>query len=380
MPFRRANALTAILAAALIAVGPSSYAQPRIIVQKGAQTEVVEPPPDNRPFLMRLFGIGRPEPVAPPAEPRARIIQVPPAGQPQRKTSSAPAPAVVIKPQNPKNDDARVVLIIGDQLAADLGRGLDVAFADRPDVRIETKAIDDSGLTATGDFDWKAFLDKRLSTKPRPIAVVAMIGRADGRPIELPDRTVNFPSPDWETIYKARLNELMRATREYAIPFQWVGLVPVANPQATNDITYIDGVIRDEANEKNATYVDVWEAFSQSGAFVASGPDLDGQVRQLRLKDGIGFTRSGARKLAFYVQQSLGTALDVAAPTANLMQQVSGGGLVMLLNDPSAANEDKLLSAGDLKPPKPGTPLHRLVVEGLPLDPVPGRYDSTALR
>ena len=52
----------------------------------------------------------------------------------------------------------------------------------------------------------------------------------------------------------------------------------------------------------------------------------------------------------------------------------------MLLNDPNAAGEDKLITTSDLKPPKPGTPFHRLVVEGLPLDPVPGRYDSTALR
>jgi uncharacterized protein len=377
MPFRRAKALTVVVVAALIVAGPPSYAQQRIIVQRGTQTEVVEPQPDNRPFLMRLFGIGRPEPVAPVA-PRARIIKVPPAGQ--HKATTAAAPAIVVKPRNPKQDDARVVLVIGDQLAADLGRGLDVAFADRPDIRIETKTIDDAGLASTGDIDWKAFLETRLSEKPRPAAVVAMIGRADGRPIELPDRVVNFPSADWETIYKARLNELMRVSREHAVPFQWVGLVPVASAPDTNDVTYIDGVIRDEASEKGATYVDVWEPFSQSGAFVASGPDLDGQVRQLRLKDGIGFTRSGARKLAFYVQQSLAGALDVTAPTANLMRQVSGGGLVMLLNDPSAAGEDRLITAADIAPPKPGTALHRLIVEGLPLDPVPGRYDATALR
>jgi hypothetical protein len=378
MPFRRAKVLTAVLAAALTVLGPSSHAQQRIIVQRGPQTEVVQPPPDNRPFLMRLFGLGRPEEPVAPVEPRAKIIKVPPAIQ--RKTVTAPAPAAVVKPQNPKQDDARVVLVIGDRLAADLGRGLDIAFADRPDVRVETKTIDDAGLASTQDIDWKAFLEKRLTDKPRPSAVVAMIGRADGQQIQLADRAVAFPSAEWETIYKARLNELMRVSREHAVPFQWVGLVPVDNPQATNDITYIDGVIRDEANEKGTTYVDVWEPFSQSGAFVASGPDLDGQVRQLRLKDGVGFTRSGARKLAFYVQQSLGSALDVSAPTANLMQQVSGGGLVMLLNDPNATGEDKLITAADLPSPKPGTPLHRLVVEGLPLEPVPGRYDSTALR
>jgi len=375
MPLRRAKALTVVVVATLIAAGLPLHAQ-QIIVQRGNQTQVVEPQRDNRPFLMRLFGWGEQQPAQPP--PGARVIKVPPPGQQQRK--AARPPAAVVKPQNPKNDDARVVLVIGDRLAADLGRGLDVAYADRPDVRIETKTVDEAGLASTGDMDWKAFLEKRLTDKPRPTAVVAMIGRADGRPIELPDRTVDFPTPDWETIYKARLNELTRVARERAVPLLWVGLVPVASQQATNDVTYIDGVIRDEAAEKGATYIDVWEPFSQNGAFVASGPDLDGQVRQLRLKDGVGFTRSGARKLAFYVQQSLGTALNVADHTANLMQQVSGDGPVLVLNDPAASGEDKLIAASDLVPPKPGTPLHRLVIEGLPLEPVAGRFDAAALK
>lgn len=374
MPLRRAKALTVVVVATLIAAGLPLHAQ-QIIVQRGNQTQIVEPQRDNRPFLMRLFGWGEQPPAQPP--PGARVIKVPPPSQ-QRK--AARPPAAVVKPQNPKNDDARIVLVIGDRLAADLGRGLDVAYADRPDVRIETKTVDEAGLASTGDMDWKAFLEKRLTDKPRPTAVVAMIGRADGRPIELPDRTVDFPTPDWETIYKARLNELTRVARERAVPLLWVGLVPVASQQATNDVTYIDGVIRDEAAEKGATYIDVWEPFSQNGAFVASGPDLDGQVRQLRLKDGVGFTRSGARKLAFYVQQSLGTALNVADHTANLMQQVSGDGPVLVLNDPAASGEDKLIAASDLVPPKPGTPLHRLVIEGLPLEPVAGRFDAAALK
>jgi len=374
MPLRRAKALTVVVVATLIAAGLPLHAQ-QIIVQRGNQTQVVEPQRDNRPFLMRLFGWGEQPPAQPP--PGARVIKVPPPGQ-QRK--AARPPAAVVKPQNPKNDDARIVLVIGDRLAADLGRGLDVAYADRPDVRIETKTVDEAGLASTGDIDWKVFLEKRLTDKPRPTAVVAMIGRADGRPIELPDRTVDFPTPDWETIYKARLNELTRVAHERAVPLLWVGLVPVASQQATNDVTYIDGVIRDEAAEKGATYIDVWEPFSQNGAFVASGPDLDGQVRQLRLKDGVGFTRSGARKLAFYVQQSLGTALNVADHTANLMQQVSGDGPVLVLNDPAASGEDKLIAASDLAPPKPGTALHRLVIEGLPLEPVAGRFDAAALK
>lgn len=375
MRFRAGRILIVALVVAVVAP-MAAPAQQRIVVQRGTATEVVTTTPDNRTFFQRLFGLGQAEPPPQqlaPAKPGARIINVPAAVQ--RKP-----PAAAVKPPSPKQDDARVVLVIGDQMAADLGRGLDVAFADRPDVAIETKTIDDAGLVATAVLDWRAFLETRLSGKPRPVAVVAMIGEGDGRPIELGSGAVEFPSERWETIYKTRLNELMRVAREHAVPFHWVGLVPVADAEATNDVAYIDGIIRDTAGERGVPYVDVWEPFSQNGGFAASGPDLDGQVRQLRLKDGIGFTRSGARKLAFYVEQELRPAISVAAPTAQLMQSVSGEGLVMLLNDPAAGGEDKLVAAADLRPPKQGTALHRLTVEGLPLAPVAGRYDSTALR
>ena len=40
----------------------------------------------------------------------------------------------------------------------------------------------------------------------------------------------------------------------------------------------------------------------EAGNYITSGPDVEGQVRQLRTGDGINFTRAGRMKLAFYVE------------------------------------------------------------------------------
>jgi hypothetical protein len=316
---------------------------------------------DNRPFLMRLFGLGKPmEPTAPP--PGAKIIRVP-------STPAKPKPV-----SHPKNADARIILVFGDRFAADLGRGLEVAFADSPDVAVEVKSQDPSGLADRRPFDWKGWLETRLGDGKRPVAVVAMLGLADAAPIEAGEQTFPYPSSDWETVYRARIDELVRLATERALPLSWVGLVPVASADTTADLSYIDSVIRGEVGEKGATYVDVWEAFASAGSFTFNGPDIDGQDRQLRLKDGIGFSRSGARKLAFFAEQELRRILS--APASGLTDTVSPQGMVMLLNDPAAPGESELLPLAALKKPKTGTPLYRLVVDGEPLPPALGRADD----
>ncbi|WP_237153073.1 SGNH/GDSL hydrolase family protein [Oryzibacter oryziterrae] len=323
---------------------------------------------DRRPFIMRLFGIGEEPPAGPPQG--AKIINVP-----QALKARPAVPQVIIAP---KDEDARVVLVIGDRLASDLARGLDVAFADAPDVRLETDVVDPSGLRDQSATNWRERLEARLAKEPRPAAVVVMFGLDDAGPITTEDREVAFPSADWEIVYKARADGIINLARNRNLPLLWVGLVPVADAAQTNSLIYLDSIIRAEATGGDVSYVDVWDSFSLAGAFTVSGPDISGQVRQLRLKDGTGFTRSGARKLAFYVEQSLRPLLDRPNRTKDLLGSATGEGLVMLLNDPQAATDDHLVTATDLSLPKPGSPIHSLVVEGHPVAPVPGRVDDLA--
>lgn len=358
MPFLRRVVIVGLIALGLAGIGLSVASAQAL---------------DTRPFILRLFGFGKPTEAPSPPPPVVggpKVIVVPPvapAGQPAR-----PAPPAA----PPKNADARPVLVFGDRLATDLARGLDVAFADSPDVAIELKVVEPSGLTDRQAFDWKAWLEKRLASGKRPAAAVVMLGLGEAAPIVAGERSIDYPSVDWETVYRARVDEVVRLFAERGVPLSWIGLVPVANAEETADLSYVDSLIRNEVTDKGATYVDVWEAFASAGAFSFNGPDMDGQDRQLRLKDGIGFSRSGARKLAFFAEQGLRRTL-AAAPTT-VRDNVSPDGLVELLNDPAAGGEDDLVTVSALKGPKPGTPLYQLVVAGEPLAPVTGRADDLA--
>ncbi len=338
------------------------------------------------PFFQRLFGL-RPREDAPPQR-EPRLQRVPKSGAPRADGRAAPAGPKKIRPKkaapaptvNPKAPDARVVLVVGDRLADHLARGLGVAFADMPGVVIENAATNPGGL-AGGEKDPARIVAERFAAPNPPAAVVAMLGVDDRASLMVDGVATEFRTAGWEKVYGARARALVGAAVERRVPFYWVGLVPMADPELTTDMAYLDEIEKKAAADGLGRYVDVWNAFSgESGDFAASGPDVTGQERQLRLKDGIGFTKSGARKLAFYVEQELRGWLagGGGATVATRPQQAASGGLVVSLNDPEVGPDEGLAGAAPPPAPKAGTPLYQLVVLGQPLKPRVGRVDDLA--
>jgi hypothetical protein len=358
-----------VAALSLAAIHPA-----RVAAEDG---RIVVAQADDTPFFLRLFGFRKKEP-----EPRrsdGKVVKLGPGGRITEGTANAasgraaPKPEVVVAPKNP---DARRVLVIGDALAESLTRGLDVAFADMPGVRIEGAAVAGSGLAAREPVDWVARLGEVMAGANPADAVVVMMGLSDVRPIAVDGAETEFRSSKWEDVYRARFRSLLVAARSRNVPVFVVGLVPMADVGLTTDIAYLDDLYRQEAQAAFVTYLNVWNEFAdETGGYTASGTDIGGQSRQLRLKDGVGFTKSGSRKLAFYVEQEIRAWIERGAPGL-VMPQTSGDGLVMSLTDPEAGLDEDLVAPAATTEPKDGTPLHRLVVLGLPLDPVAGRVDD----
>ncbi|MBH0239452.1 SGNH/GDSL hydrolase family protein [Methylobrevis albus] len=389
----RFRALVAgLVLAAAVSTAPMASAEPA-----RPAGPIVVAQADDVPFFLRLFQRREPQRRGPSV-----VVQPPPAPAAPRalrnpaKRSGGSTARVVAPPAPPppdKNADARIVAVVGDSLAANLAKGLDVAFADTPELRIADESAGSSGLVRDDFKDWPQDLAALMAPPPappavaaeappagdaarRPDAVVVLMGMNDRQTIRIGETALEFREAAWETAYRARIRAVVAAGTSGGAPLYWVGLVPVGNRGLTADFAYLDEMIRQEVEAAGSTYVDVWNAFADDiGDFAASGPDLAGQVRRLRLADGIHFTTSGQRKLAFYAEQELRAWLGgAAAPLPEAPGTVEG--LVMSLNDPTAGPDEALAGAVPGPAPREGTALYRLMVEGLPLEPVPGRIDD----
>jgi hypothetical protein len=158
----------------------------------------------------------------------------------------------------------------------------------------------------------------------------------------------------------------------------------MVHPRLHADMPYINEVLRERALAMGALYVDVWDGFvNEDDQFITMGPALDGQTRRLRIADGVHFTRAGARKVAHYVERDLIRLFDQrgGVPTIPLdgPESTPAGrpiaGPVLPLTQP--AGPVGQLAGGDVRSPANGdVTATRVLVEGMPVEPVAGRADD----
>ena len=347
--------------------------------------------------------------------------------QPVPMPDQGGAPKKRVEPkivETQKNPDAQVVLVIGDIEAQGLGYGLQMAFADDPEINVVSKARITSGLTRESDGEWSTLATKVLADVKADMIVV-MIGVNDQQPIPVPGSKGLEPgSEEWLRIYGERLDRLIVQIRATGRPFWWVGLPPTSDPdrRPTARANYaaflssLNDLVRPRVQAAGGGFVDIWNAFTdEEGHYTPTGPDIDGQIKKLRTNDGVLFTRAGQRKLAFFVEQEIrkakrggGLPAPVALPEEPRVEpkaeeaMVAGPpplppapwaqvGPVIALGRSSGPDGEGGLAGGAgarALPPRalPGgfplaaSPAHRRLVEGLPIDPPTGRVDDIVRR
>lgn len=254
-------------------------------------------------FFRALFGADRQEQrsVAPPG--------VLPPGAPGASAPGAvkPRPAEPKVVEQPKDPNAQVVAVIGDWQTANLGAGLQAAFAEMPSIVVSRRIRSGMGLVRDGEFDLFGQMPGLLSDGRTDILVV-MLGINDRVTFLAPSgqRPDDIRSERWEAAYRDRALRFAKLLRDTGKPVFWVGQAPVERPQLNDFLDYANGVAKQAAEANGLTFVDVWNGFTDDeGGYTSFGADVDGREKRLRADDGISFTRTGQRKLAYFVEQEI---------------------------------------------------------------------------
>ncbi|MET3591915.1 MULTISPECIES: DUF459 domain-containing protein [Mesorhizobium] len=366
-----------VLAVAVLAVaGSSAFHSPAF-----AQEE------ESRGWSLRdLLFPRRSERIEPPVE-----IQ-----KARPKPKKKPKPRPPAEPETPiveKTPDARVVLVVGDFLAGGLAEGLDDAFADNPAVRIVVRSNGSSGFVRDDFYNWPVEIKSLIETE-KPSVVVVMLGSNDRQQMRVGDVREQPRSETWTKEYERRADALGKAIQDTKVPFLWVGMPAFRVAKMTSDMLAFNDIYHSAAQSHGGEFVDVWDGFvDENGAFVTSGPDINGQPVRLRSDDGINVTKAGKRKLAFYTEKPLAKILGLAAPGSVTTVSAPAGAPVeaskpaaapvivdrtppMLLSDPALDGGTELLGAAPPVKADPNLPGEKLTVEGKAPAASPGRADD----
>jgi uncharacterized protein len=277
------------------------------------------------------------------------------------------------------------IVVMGDDMADWLAYGMEDVFSDSPEIGIVRKNKLNSGLLrydGKGDLDWWHVARDTL-VQEKADYVIMMLGIGDrqdigekdlakeadakakdqkdqqakdetdkkpGQKATKPDNSVKVDNPEdvaaaqrirktggvaefrgdeWAKVYLRRIDETIAALKSKGVPVIWVGLPPIRGSRSTADVAYLNDLYRSRAERAGITYIDVWDGFvDEAGKYSNYGPDYEGQVRRLRLGDGVLFTKAGAVKLARYVEHELrrfmNNRVPVALPSGPLEPSQSG--------------------------------------------------------
>ncbi|UVK40663.1 DUF459 domain-containing protein [Mesorhizobium sp. AR10] len=368
-----------LLAIAVLAVGVASAFHTPAIAQEQQprgwslrellfprRSERIEPPLDIQKAKPRLKA-RKPRAPRPPAEPEIPIVE--------------------------KTPDARVVLVVGDFMAAGLAEGLVTAFAENPGVRIVARSNGSSGFVRDDFYNWPEQI-KSLIEAEKPAAVVVMLGSNDRQQMRVNDVREQPRSENWTKEYERRTDALGKAVASTKVPFLWVGMPAFRVSKMTSDMLAFNDIYHSAAETNGGEFVDVWDGFvDENGAFVTTGPDINGQAVRLRSDDGINVSKAGKRKLAFYTEKPLMKILGLTAPGGVVTASAPAGAPVevpspvaapivvdrtvpMLLNDPALDGGSALLGAAAPAKTDANLPGEKLVIEGKASDASPGRADD----
>jgi len=363
-----------------------------------------------------------------------------------RRQQHAQQPAESSRAPSPRQTESTVapttsIVVMGDDMADWLAYGLEDVFSDSPEISIVRKNKLYSGLLrydAKGDLDWWHVARDTLGQEKADY-VVMMVGVNDRQDIREKDlvkeaetrakdqqakdeaekRTgqktakaddtqetgarvaqsgnkaggpVEFRGDEWAKIYSRRIDDTITALKSKGVPVIWVGLPSIRGARSTADAAYLNDLYRARAERAGITYVDVWDGFvDEAGKYSNYGPDYEGQVRRLRLSDGVFFTKSGAVKLARYVEHELSRNISnrvpVALPSGLVEPAPSGakpaerpltGPVVPLTGGATPKDPDELLGGPGSSPIHGDATAVKVLAKGETVAAPPGRADNFA--
>lgn len=310
--------------------------------------------------------------------------------QPQRQTRrQQPLPQADIAPQvvlpPPKDPDARTVIVLGDEFADQMNEGMIDRYDGERLIDSVGISLPGTGLTRPDLHDWNIEGPRRLDDFDQIAALVVTLGFSDAQ--ELFDGTARIPfgTPDWQQAYSNRITGFALTLLTEGHPVIFVGLPPFADGVRDEQARIINQVIEQAVAPTRARFVGVYEAFADvQGNYVRAGPDLAGQVVNLRRSDGVFFNRAGRAKYAQLVerfiprpgQETIEQEVSAVVFEGSSLSDEGIGPVILLTSgftDPSATLAD------DIAAVRPAHILTReRLLRGAQIVPPEGRADSFA--
>ena len=194
----------------------------------------------------------------------------------------------------PKLSQAANIAVFGDSLADGAWIGLHQELSQHAGDKLFRDSKVGTGLTRP---DIKGFTQNFIDSLSRDHVDTAVIMFGANDQQSLRDETGKgylFQSPGWVKVYTDRIGQILAACKTHNVRVIWVGLPVLRDESLNKGAQYLNGLIEAAVKQGGGTYLPLAGDFrDKDGAFASHLPDTKGELREVRLQDGVHFTFYG---------------------------------------------------------------------------------------
>ena len=235
---------------------------------------------------------------------KAPVVQPPPvvqvAAQPV-KVAAAQLPAPGQPPKAVSLAAGDEVFLVGDSLMQGVAPHLANTLLKRYQIKSVNLSRQSTGLAYPGFFNWPKTVSDTLQSQPNIRLMVVFLGPND--PWDMPESKgkpfLRFKSPEWEALYRKRIDLILDEARAHNVQVIWVGPPNMQKPKLSTAMAYLSGLYESQAQLYQQHYVSANGVLGyQADEFSYTLQNSQGKRVKTRVDDGIHFTTTGQKLIA----------------------------------------------------------------------------------
>lgn len=205
----------------------------------------------------------------------------------------------------------RILLVGASSMEFYLGAELERSLEEFRGVEVRRFAKLGTGLARPDLFDWPKAI-AALSADFKPDVVIAQFGGNEAQPIQTADGAfLPFGTRAWDAEYRRRVATLVEQVRRSGARMVLLGVQITRHRKISRQFGAVNDLIREESGRRGADFIPTWDL----GADAAGGPratiELEGETHPLYLRDGVHYSRPGARWLVARLSHRLEALLEL---------------------------------------------------------------------
>ena len=199
------------------------------------------------------------------------------------------------------------VFFAGDSLMQGVAPHVQKHLQEKFDIKTINLSKQSTGLSYPSFFDWPKTIQDTIDANKQIKVLVVFLGPND--PWDMPNPKgglyLKFQSPEWESVYRSRIAQIIQTAKENRISVMWLSPPNMKKDSLNQQMVYLNRVISDEVKKHQAFFIDSRPLLGGKNDIYNEYVTKNGNSIKMRSADGIHFSTDGQKLIAQVISSHL---------------------------------------------------------------------------